>query len=304
MKKKRTTLILAIVIHCLMFGMIGCGGRDTLPKDILGAWVRMDDRYEGMIIQFSRDDKEGTVGSLVYVTNEIRSGGFDFGDQKIKGIERIAADEYECESLVKTADHGVVSNEWYERDIIYIRAGTELILRQKEGNDMKVGEWQRWIRLNDAPGHQGNYHFGKGILAEREKDFKKAVKHYDAAVEKDNEDSRFQNAIAWSLATAEDKSVLNGQKALQHAEKACQLTKFDEPLYLDTLAAAHARAGNFDRAVEFQSKACMQYQSPPDEFLGRLALYRNKKSYTQGRKLPEYKGPAPTPVRTSGNSPL
>ena len=51
---------------------------------------------------------------------------------------------------------------------------------------------------------------------------------------------------------------------------------------LNTLAAAHAEAGNFDRAVEYQMKAIsLVDEKHTDQYRQRLDLYRNGKPYRE-----------------------
>ena len=59
-----------------------------------------------------------------------------------------------------------------------------------------------------------------------------------------------QNDLAWLLATCPDNSVRNGQKAVELAQQAVQLSNGRSPEILDTLAAAYAEAGRFHEAVE------------------------------------------------------
>ena len=63
------------------------------------------------------------------------------------------------------------------------------------------------------------------------------------------------NGLAWLLATDTDPSVRHGQEAVALAERACELTRYQAPLVLDTLAAALAEAGQFERAVQTASQA-------------------------------------------------
>ncbi|MEX0726226.1 MAG: tetratricopeptide repeat protein [Planctomycetaceae bacterium] len=61
--------------------------------------------------------------------------------------------------------------------------------------------------------------------------------------------------IAWALATSTDDDVRNSQQALELANKLNQLYGEKSPVALDTLAAAHAEAGNFDEALKISEKA-------------------------------------------------
>ena len=49
--------------------------------------------------------------------------------------------------------------------------------------------------------------------------------------------------------------VRNGEKAVVLALKACELSEWKNPRYLDTLAASYARVGDFGNATKWQEKA-------------------------------------------------
>ena len=63
------------------------------------------------------------------------------------------------------------------------------------------------------------------------------------------------NSLAWILATDKNKGLRNGSEALHLALLACEKAGFRNPEYLDTLAAAYAELGEFDRAVQASRKA-------------------------------------------------
>ncbi len=57
------------------------------------------------------------------------------------------------------------------------------------------------------------------------------------------------NRLAWILATADDDRVRSGAEAVQLAEELCRATGYKEAALLDTLAAAQAETGQFEKAV-------------------------------------------------------
>lgn len=107
----------------------------------------------------------------------------------------------------------------------------------------------------------------------------------------DKSKTRVHNSIAWILATHPDNSVHDGANAVYHATLACTLTEFNDPGRLDTLAAAYARAGDFDQAIEWQEKALGHSQftevvgdEDVQEYVERLKLYQLGKSYTEQKE--------------------
>jgi len=68
--------------------------------------------------------------------------------------------------------------------------------------------------------------------------------------------------------------------------KACELSKWKEPHYIEAVAAAHAETGDFDEAVKYQTQAINMksaYGPVLKEARERLGLYRDHKPW---RKKP------------------
>jgi serine/threonine-protein kinase len=87
------------------------------------------------------------------------------------------------------------------------------------------------------------------------------------------------NQLGWVWSTAPDPDVRNGERARECATRACELTEWGEPGYLDSLAAACAECGEFEDAVKWQEKA-IDLLSDPDriaDFNTRLELYHDHK---------------------------
>ena len=73
----------------------------------------------------------------------------------------------------------------------------------------------------------------------------------------------------------------DGKTAVEFATKACELTGWKQPAYLDTLAAAHAEAGDFDSAVRRQTEtiSLLSDANAKKDFGTRLKLYQERKPY-------------------------
>jgi spermidine synthase len=87
------------------------------------------------------------------------------------------------------------------------------------------------------------------------------------------------NNLAWDLATHPDPVLRDGPEAVRLAERAATLTAHEDAGVLDTLAAAYAAAGQFDRAVRTVEAALAL--SPDAGFRERLRLYRQGQAYHQ-----------------------
>jgi tetratricopeptide (TPR) repeat protein len=92
------------------------------------------------------------------------------------------------------------------------------------------------------------------------------------------------NNLAWTLATSPDTSIRDGKRAVQLAERACELTGYKKTIMAGTLAAAYAEAGRFDDAMAMAQKACALASESGDQNLLKrnrelLALYRTRQPY-------------------------
>jgi uncharacterized repeat protein (TIGR04138 family) len=78
---------------------------------------------------------------------------------------------------------------------------------------------------------------------------------YRRARRVDEKDLDACNGLGWLLATCPDANVRDGLKAIEAASQACQTSKWKNPICLDTLAAAYAEFGQFERAAETERRA-------------------------------------------------
>ena len=81
-----------------------------------------------------------------------------------------------------------------------------------------------------------------------------------------------------------DPAIRDPKQAMSSAQRACELTGWKDPKYLDTLAAAYAEAGRFQEAVATAEMACkLAAEAGDQELLSRnqqlLELYRAGKSW-------------------------
>jgi tetratricopeptide (TPR) repeat protein len=94
------------------------------------------------------------------------------------------------------------------------------------------------------------------------------------------------NAVAWRFATSPTDELRDGQKAVELAEQAVTASGRTNAAVLDTLAAAYAEAGQFEKAVATQEEAIglLTEQRAKDDYGSRLTLFRKGKPYREQRR--------------------
>jgi len=132
---------------------------------------------------------------------------------------------------------------------------------------------------NDS--RSGKDHFVLAQALDLSGDTVEAIKQYRAALKAEPNLVSAANNLAWILATHEDEGIRNGTEAVRLAELSCELTRYRDPIPLDTLAAAYVAVGRFDDAVEMLQKAVViLQQSGRSEQVRqtreKIELYRSK----------------------------
>lgn len=122
----------------------------------------------------------------------------------------------------------------------------------------------------------------RGVIFAEQGLYEQARADLYAALAADATSAPAYQSLAWLLATCPEDRFRDARRALEAAERAQRFGAPDDPLVLDTLAAAHAEAGDFDAAVRLAQQAAA---TAPDawqaELRGRVALYRAGRPFRQ-----------------------
>jgi len=113
-----------------------------------------------------------------------------------------------------------------------------------------------------------------------------AITHFREALRVEPNWERPMNSLARILATHSDPKFHDPQEAVSLALRACELADYQDPGFLDTLAAAYAAAGRFSDAVATAEKAVQIIASGDNKqrlqkIQNRLDLYRQQQPYRQ-----------------------
>jgi tetratricopeptide (TPR) repeat protein len=99
-------------------------------------------------------------------------------------------------------------------------------------------------------------HFQLAAALVNRRAISEAISQYHETLRLNPESLLALNNLAWILATHPEAQFRNGPEAVQLAERACELTSYQQTVFVGTLAAACAEAGRFDDAVATAQKAC------------------------------------------------
>jgi tetratricopeptide (TPR) repeat protein len=150
---------------------------------------------------------------------------------------------------------------------------------EKGDSDKAIADFSEAIRLD--PQLAAAYH-NRGRAYAKQGDCAKALADYHALTDLNHDDAEAHNQMARLLATCADAAMRDGKKAVIHANIACEMTGWNDPMMIQTLAAACAETGDFAKAIEWQTK----FNETPGlhgknvtEGKARLALYEAHKAF-------------------------
>jgi protein O-mannosyl-transferase len=146
-----------------------------------------------------------------------------------------------------------------------------------------AGHWEQVVRLKP---HDADAHYNLGVCREKTGKVREAIAQYEAALRLKPDLTTAQNDLAWSLATHSPADGGDPVRALTLAQKACARDGNRPPTYLDTLAAAYAATGQFDKAIATAEEAVERARSAGqlqlvNRIAARLDLYRAGRAYHQ-----------------------
>lgn len=123
--------------------------------------------------------------------------------------------------------------------------------------------------------------------------YETAISHYKESIRLQPSEAFSMRRLAWIYATCNDSALRNGSSAIDLGKQACELTKWKDAWYLDSLAAAYAETRDFDQAIEWQEKA-VKIDPTIGVFKERLSLYKSGTPYHEAPlngRPPSIEGP-------------
>lgn len=155
-------------------------------------------------------------------------------------------------------------------------------VQQKLGQDRQaIASFRRALELRP---NSADIHYSLGAAYSAQHSSKQALYHLGSAYRLNPDSLLVMNGFAWLLATEEDISKEDRLLGLKLAKSAAQKTGNKHPQVLDTLAAALAATGDFDRAVQTVQKALKiaeqaQSKQLAGELRKRLKSYQQRQPY-------------------------
>ncbi|MDB5390046.1 MAG: yrrB 8 [Planctomycetaceae bacterium] len=149
--------------------------------------------------------------------------------------------------------------------------------KRKGDKDKAMQDFHAAIKLNPKEALawrvRGATWAGKANYAQALADYSESIR-----LDPENPDSLHHRVVM--LSACNDDKIRNGKQAVADATQACELSGWNNSLYLSGLGMAYAELGEFESAIKWYSKA-MELSSPDGQKLmqSRLELFRMHKPF-------------------------
>jgi tetratricopeptide (TPR) repeat protein len=166
------------------------------------------------------------------------------------------------------------ANACNRRGIVWMRKGEY---------DKAVADFSEAIRI--ASNYADAYK-NRGAVWKMRGEYGKAISDYNQALALNPNYLFAHRNLAWLYATCPDEKYRDGKRAFKCASKAYQLDGGNRWNLIDTIAAAYAECGAFDKAKEWEAKAIDMATTDQDKAKARsrLKLYEQRKPYREEPK--------------------
>jgi len=242
--------------------------------------------YEKAIEDFGVALKKGDKSESIYVNraaaflqmNKIDESIADYDvaiqlNSKNAGVLQQRATAYKVKGDLDKAIEDFTSAMQLSPNFIPATMGRGYVYFQKGDHAKAIEDFTRVIELNGrasvAFNNRGYNYQQLGKMNEAIADFNKAIEltpDYALA---------YQNR-AWVLSTCKEESIRNPAEAILSATKACELNQYNDLSDLAALAASHAAAKEFDKAIGLQEKIVERAPEPQKPLAKKiLELYKN-----------------------------
>jgi len=157
------------------------------------------------------------------------------------------------------------ASHYYHRGLARYRKGDK---------ERAIEDFDRAIILD--PRHFPAYIY-RGLCRMKKGEYKEALRDYKSALKLEPKDASIHNNLAWLYGTAKDEKFQDKIKALEHAQKAVELSKESNAEILDTLSRVYHINGKVKEAVATQKKA-IKLEPGNEKFKAKLEEYQRGKS--------------------------
>jgi tetratricopeptide (TPR) repeat protein len=145
--------------------------------------------------------------------------------------------------------------------------------------DQAIRDFTQAIRFNP---HHADALMERAMAWQNQGQYARAIGDFQEVIRLNPDSTQALNNLAWLLATCPDDSVRDGQRSVEYATKACELSDWSAATGVDTLAAGYAASGDFEQAQKWAQRAIDLAEGGEKEvFSTRLELYKAGKPYIE-----------------------